>query len=204
MEVNYKNYNAKSLLEALSTIDADAYPENYKNLTEQIALRQEEIDAFYQEQELAQKLKWSRALTFVGVSQVLVALIAIVMLVLSLPTLTMANIGMSIFIVLLNGIAGITLIKRLPKGYLLSFVNLGLQVFSFGAGHFYFNYYGLGGVFLALDWVSDTYNWFSASFNLGGSLFELSTQSEHGFLQVDLLAILYLWVVSKASSKITS
>ncbi|HHG3552585.1 TPA: hypothetical protein ACPV0H_004630 [Vibrio parahaemolyticus] len=151
MEVNYTNYNAKSLLEALSTIDADAYPENYKNLTEQIALRREEIEAFYQEQELAQKLKWSRALTFVGVSQVLVALIAIVILVLSLPTLTMANIGMSIFIVLLNGIAGITLIKRLPKGYLLSFVNLGLQVFSFGVGHFYFNYYGLGGVFLALD-----------------------------------------------------
>ncbi|NGZ18999.1 hypothetical protein G6Z94_16970 [Vibrio aestuarianus] len=204
MEINYTKYNAKSLLEALGSIDAEAYPENYKNLTREIATRKHEIQEFYEQQANAKKLRWSRILTMISVSQFLVALIALLTLVLSFSGLSMLEVFASFFVIVLNALSGLVLYKRASKYYLLSYLNVGLQVFAFGFGGVYFNYYGVGGVFLTLDWVSDTFNWLSVSFNLGGSLLEYSNQYNLGFFQIDLLALFYIWVIRKSIPKIYS
>ncbi|TMX48020.1 hypothetical protein [Vibrio alginolyticus] len=204
MEINYTKYNAKSLLEALGNIDADAYPENYKNLTSEIATRKHEIQEFYEQQANARKLRWSRILTVISVNQLLVALIALVMLVLSFSGLSMLEVVASFFVIILNTLSGMILYKRASKYYVLPYLNIGLQVFAFGFGGVYFNYYGIGGIFLTLDWVSDTFNWLSVSFNLGGSLLEYSNQYDLGFFQIDLLALFYIWVIRKSLAKICS
>lgn len=201
MEVNYKNYDAKSLLEALSGIDAKAYPENYSSLTSEIALRKNEIQEYYDQLANARNLRWSKLLTFIGINQLLVAAIALVMLVLSVSGLTGFQIVSSCFVILLNVLSGLVLYKRATRYYLLSYLNVGLQIFAFGFGGLYFNYYGVGGIFLTLDWVSDTYRWFSASFNVGGSLLEYSNKYNLGFIQVDLLALFYIWVIRKSLSQ---
>ncbi|MGI3062582.1 hypothetical protein [Vibrio alginolyticus] len=204
MEINYTKYNAKSLLEALSTIDAEAYPENYKTLTAEISLRKHEIEEFYSKQENARKLKWCRLLRLIAFNQILVAIVALVMLVFSYSILTTIEVIGSLFIALLNGVSGVALLKRASSYCFLSYLNIGLQVIAFGLGGIYFNYYGLGGVFLTIDWISDSYNWLSASFHLGGSLLEYSDQYELGFIQVDVLAIFYIWVIHKSLSKSVS
>ncbi|MDF2156153.1 hypothetical protein [Vibrio sp. CAU 1672] len=204
MEINYTKYNAKSLLEALGNIDAEAYPENYKNLTSEIATRKHEIQEFYEQQANASKLRWSRILTVISVNQLLVALIALVMLVLSFSGLSMLEVVASFFVIILNTLSGLILYKRASTYYVLPYLNIGLQVFAFGFGGVYFNYYGIGGIFLTLDWVSDTFNWLSVSFNLGGSLLEYSNQYNLGFFQIDLLALFYIWVIRKSILKICS
>ncbi|MDE1221782.1 hypothetical protein HGG78_18745 [Vibrio aestuarianus] len=204
MEINYTKYNAKSLLEALGSIDAEAYPENYKNLTNEIATRKHEIQEFYEQQANARKLRWSRILTVISVNQLLVALIALVMLVLLFSGLSMLEVVASFFVIILNTLSGLILYKRASTYYVLPYLNIGLQVFAFGFGGVYFNYYGIGGIFLTLDWVSDTFNWLSVSFNLGGSLLEYSNQYNLGFFQIDLLALFYIWVIRKSISTICS
>ncbi|NRF17434.1 hypothetical protein [Vibrio coralliilyticus] len=204
MEINYTKYNAKSLLEALGNIDAEAYPENYKNLTSEIATRKHEIQEFYEQQADAKKLRWSRILTMISVSQFVVALIAFVMLVLSFSGLSVLEVVASVFVIVLNALSGLVLYKRATTYYLLPYLNVGLQVFAFGFGSVYFNYYGVGGVFLTLDWVSDTFNWLSVSFYLGGSLLEYSNQYNLGFFQIDLSALFYIWVIRKSLSKASS
>ncbi|KOO13206.1 hypothetical protein AKJ18_19780 [Vibrio xuii] len=204
MEINYTKYNAKSLLEALGNIDAEAYPENYKNLTSEIATRKLEIQEFYEQQANARKLRWSRILTVISVNQLLVALIALVMLVLSFSGLSVLDVVASFFVIIFNTLSGMVLYKRASTYYVLPYLNIGLQVFAFGFGGVYFNYYGIGGIFLTLDWVSDTFNWLSVSFNLGGSLLEYSNQNDLGFFQIDLLALFYIWVIQKSLAKICS
>ncbi|CAH7440515.1 conserved membrane hypothetical protein [Vibrio chagasii] len=204
MEINYTNYNAKSLIEALGNIDAEAYPENYKNLTKEIAAREHEIQAYYAQQASAKKLRWSRLLSLISVNQLLVGLIALIMLVLSNAGVTVLEIVALCFVILINVLSGVVLYKRLSRYYLLPYLNIGLQVIAFGVGGVYFNYYGVGGIFLTLDWMSDTYNWLSVSFNLGGSLLQYSSQYSLGFIQIDLLALLYIWVIRKSLSQASS
>ncbi|TOH55389.1 hypothetical protein CGI77_22920 [Vibrio parahaemolyticus] len=204
MEVNYKNYDAKSLLEALSGIDAEAYPENYRSLTSEIALRKNEIQEYYDQLANARNLRWHKLLTLIGLNQLLVAAIALVMLIISIPGMTALQIVSSCFVILLNVFSGVVLYKRATSYYLFSYLNVGLQIFAFGFGGLYFNYYGVGGIFLTLDWVNDTYNWFSASFNVGGSLLEYSNKYNLGFIQVDLLAMFYIWVIRKSLSQTSS
>ncbi|MGD8174122.1 hypothetical protein ACQEXU_20975 [Vibrio sp. TRT 21S02] len=204
MEVNYKNYDAKSLLEALGGIDAEAYPENYKSLTSEISLRSDEIQEYYDQLANAKNLRWHKLLTLIGVNQLLVAAITLVILVLSISGMTALQLLSSCFVILVNALSGLVLYKRMTRYYMLPYLNVGLQIFAFGLGGVYFNYYGVGGVFLTLDWVSDTYNWFSASFNVGGSLLEFSNQHSLGFVRVDLLAMFYIWVIRKSLSRSSS
>ncbi|MBQ4810292.1 hypothetical protein J8M20_03045 [Pseudoalteromonas luteoviolacea] len=204
MKVNYSNYDVKSLLEALENIDAEAYPENYKNLTNEIAARKHEIQEYYAQKASAKKSRLNRLFTLISINQLLVGLIALVMLVLSNAGMTALDIVTSCFVILLNVLSGVVLYKRLSRYYLLPYFNIGLQVFAFGLGGVYFNYYGLGGIFLTLDWVSETYNWLLASFTLGGSLLEYSSQNNLGFIQIDLLALLYIWVIRKSLSEASS
>lgn len=204
MEINYTNYNAKSLIEALGNIDAEAYPENYKNLTKEIAAREHEIQDYYAQQASAKKLRWNRLLSLISFNQLLVGLIALIMLVLSNAEVTVLEIVALCFVILINVLSGVVLYKRLSRYYLLPYLNIGLQVIAFGVGGVYYNYYGIGGIFLTLDWVSDTYNWLSVSFNLGGSLLQYSSQYSLGFIQIDLLALLYIWVIRKSLSQASS
>lgn len=201
MEIDYSKYSVKSLLEALGNIDAEAYPENYENLTREIALRKNEVQAFYAQAANAKKAKWSRLLKFISINQFFVATIALVTLVLSLSALAWIEITGSVLVFALNALSGIILYKRIEKYYLLPYINIGLQIFSFGLGGLYFNYYGVGGIFLTVDWVSDTHRWLSASFNLGGALFDFSNEYQLGFIQIDLLAIFYLWAIEKSLSQ---
>lgn len=105
-------------------------------------------------------------------------------------------------VALLSGYAGFKLFRKNSRNFLPTYINLGLQVCAFDLGGFYFNYYGLGGVFLMLNWASDSYNWISASFNLGGSLIGYSNQYQLGFIQIDLLAIFFIWVLHRAQKAV--
>ncbi|EGQ9809219.1 hypothetical protein NV104_004453 [Vibrio parahaemolyticus] len=204
MEINYTKYNAKSLLEALGNIDAEAYPDNYQNLTNEIASRKHEIQEFYAQQAIAKKQRWSRLLTAISVSQLFVALTALSVLLLSISVLSALEVVTSISVVLLNALSGIILYRRATKYYAIPYLNVALQTFAFGLGGMYFNYYGLGGAFLTFDWISESYNWLSLSFNLGGSLLQFSNEVELGFIQIDVLAFFYIWVIKKSLSQASS
>ncbi|MGY5453205.1 hypothetical protein ACVFI8_20010 [Agarivorans sp. MS3-6] len=201
MEVNYTKYDAESLLEALSGIDSKLYPENYAALTAEIASRRNDIDEYYQQEAERTKNRWNKTQSSLGVMQILTAISVLVMLVLSISNTHGIVIFATALIIVLNATAGLTLLKRKSQFYILSYLNQGLQVFSFGMGTFYYNYYGLGGVFLMVDWVNETFNWISASFNLGGSVFEFSNEYSLGFVQIDILAIFIIWLISKCDSK---
>ncbi|PML75659.1 hypothetical protein [Enterovibrio norvegicus] len=201
MEVNYTKYDSESLLEALSGIDSKLYPENYAALRAEIASRRDEIDEYYRQEAERTKNRWNKTQSGLGVMQILTAISVFVMLVLSLSNTPGIVIFVTTLVIALNATAGLTLLKRKSQFYVLSYLNQGLQVFSFGIGTFYYNYYGLGGVFLMVDWVNESFNWISASFNLGGSVFEFSNQYSLGFIQIDILAIFIIWLISKCDSK---
>lgn len=204
MVTDYTKYDAKELLEALSGINASLYPENYSVLTAEISSRRDEIDEYYRIEAEYKNKKWGRVLSGLGIMQVITAVSMIVMLVLSITNTSILVILITVLVILLNATAGITLFKRNTRFYYLSYLNQGLQVVSFGIGSLYYNYYGLGGVYLMIDWVSDAYNWFSASFNLGGAVFEYSSLYNLGFIQIDVLAIFFMWVISQSILKSTN
>ncbi|MEZ8131994.1 hypothetical protein [Enterovibrio norvegicus] len=203
MDVNYSKYSPKSLLEALSTIDRNGYPENYANLILEISSRRDEISLYEASLEEKKVKKWGAYFSAIGYFQLITGFFAMVGCLLYLYENSISGAVLSFGVAALNGISGFFVVKRNPKYYWLCYLNQGLQVVSFGVGGLYFNYFGLGGIFLTYDWVSPVYNWLQASFSIGGSVVSFSLNNEpNGYVQIDVLAIFYLLVIYKVMSKL--
>ncbi|CZF79271.1 hypothetical protein GCE9029_01367 [Grimontia celer] len=202
MYVDYSKYSPKSLIEALSTIDGDAYPENYKSLIAEISSRREEIEMYEASLEQKKAERWESYFSFIGYCQLATGVLAIVGCVLSVYNQLLLDAAFGFGIAALNIAAGYSIVKRECKYFFLSYLNLGLQVCSFGIGGFYFNYYGLGGVFLTYDWVLPVYNFLEFGFSIGGNIASFSMGSDsNGFIQLDVLAILCLLIIYKVMTK---
>ncbi|EOD77170.1 hypothetical protein D515_04525 [Grimontia indica] len=202
MYVDYSKYSPKSLIEALSSIDADAHPENYKKLIAEISARREEIELYEASLEQQKAQRWESYFSVIGYCQLTTGVLAIVACVLSLYNQLFVDAFFGFFVAALNIAAGYTVVKRDHRYFFLSYLNIGLQVFSVGIGGFYFNYYGLGGVFLTYDWVLPVYNVVEFGFSLGGSIASFSSgNGSNGFVQLDVLAVLYLFIIHKVMTK---
>lgn len=146
MSIDYSKYNVEQLLDIQQHIDKNAYPENYKALLAELNLRQDELIALNQEQELQQRAR--DELRVLSRSPKRVATILLAGLPISLPTaLSIDSPDLSpsderIFVMMLL-LTGLPLLHSIVTGWTFSragIVTLKTDKFSFTVSQLFYSY----------------------------------------------------------------
>ena len=186
--MNYSSYSISELKESLETIDKDAYPDNYRNLIEELNSRKDEVQNQEKEQTESFIKKSENRLKILTWLQAVTAIAFIYLGFINFNTEQQAWVNIIPFgIAIFNGLAGYYLFKRERLGFNLSIVNQILQLLTVNLGFVYFSYSGLGSLMVVIqDGIAVKANIFSPSYNIlyGSNL---------GFgVGVDLLALFFL------------
>lgn len=146
MSIDYSKYNVEQLLDIQQHIDKNAYPENYKALLAELNLRQDEVLALNQEQELQQRAR--DELRAMSCSPKRVAAILLAGLPVSLPiALSIGSPELSpsderIFVIMLL-LTGLPLLHSIVTGWTLSrtgVITLKTDKFSFTVSQLFYSY----------------------------------------------------------------
>ena len=186
--MNYSSYSISELKESLETIDKDAYPDNYRNLIEELNSRKDEVQNQEKERTESFIKKSENRLKILTWLQAVTAIAFIYLGFINFNTEQQAWVNIIPFgIAIFNGLAGYYLFKRERLGFNLSIVNQILQLLTVNLGFVYFSYSGLGSLMVVIqDGIAVKANIFSPSYNIlyGSNL---------GFgVGVDLLALFFL------------
>ena len=186
--MNYSSYSISELKESLETIDKDAYPDNYRNLIEELNSRKDEVQNQEKEQTESFIKKSENRLKILTWLQAVTAIAFIYLGFINFNTEQQAWVNIIPFgIAIFNGLAGYYLFKRERLGFNLSIVNQILQLLTVNLGFVYFSYSGLGSLMVVIqDGIAVKANIFSPSYNI-------LYGSDLGFgVGVDLLALFFL------------
>jgi len=186
--VNYSSYSISELKESLETIDKDAYPDNYRNLIEELNSRKDEVQNQEKEQTESFIKKSENRLKILTWLQAVTAIAFIYVGFINFNTEQQAWVNIIPFgIAIFNGLAGYYLFKRERLGFNLSIVNQILQLLTVNLGFVYFSYSGLGSLMVVIqDGIAVKANIFSPSYNI-------LYGSDLGFgVGIDLLALFFL------------
>ena len=189
--MNYSSYSISELKESLETIDKDAYPDNYRNLIEELNSRKDEVQNQEKEQTESFIKKSENRLKILTWLQAVTAIAFIYLGFINFNTEQQAWINIIPFgIAIFNGLAGYYLFKRERLGFNLSIVNQILQLLTVNLGFVYFSYSGLGSLMVVIqDGIAVKANIFSPSYNI-------LYGSDLGFgVGVDLLALFFLAIL---------
>ncbi|MDP5144231.1 hypothetical protein ORJ00_15900 [Rheinheimera baltica] len=190
--VDYSKYSIEELLDVRSRIAPDS--PNFQALVAELDARKEKIDELAQQQEQDSFSIAENRVKIIGYFQLAAAVAILIIFMLSVfdGSASLLSTSISIVAIVLNAVAGYTAVREMHDKYWISVLNQLLQVPSFAIGSIKAAYSGLGGLYLYINWTSDTQFGFSASFSPGFSFLKYKVSSPEQFLGIDILALIFL------------
>ena len=190
--MDYSRYSIQELQESLSSIDKEAYPDNYQKLLSEFESRKDEVEQHRQDKEREfyitvnsrlNILAWLQIITCIGFLYAGISGL--------LEQFTLFTFAIFLGTSTLNGAAGFLLLKRVKLGLHLSFFNQIAQLFAFNLGFIYYSYSGLGHLMVVLqDGVALKASILSPSF-------QFLWGSNLGFgIGLDLVALFFIYLLN--------
>ncbi|OBT09572.1 hypothetical protein A9267_20710 [Shewanella sp. UCD-FRSSP16_17] len=190
--IDYSQYSIDELIEVKGNIDPKS--ENYESLLKELANRKEEVTT-HQVKEKEKELNIAeKRVQIIGYFQVIaaVAITAIYFLSVFDGTASLLSTLITLVLVALNIVAGITAIKEKYKYYWVSIFNQALQVPNIAIGTISAKYSGLGGAYVSINLAPQVSLGVDASLSPGFALYQYTAPMQSQFIAIDILAIIFL------------
>ncbi|WP_157936301.1 hypothetical protein, partial [Shewanella sp. 10N.286.52.B9] len=107
-------------------------------------------------------------------------------------TASLLSTMVTVVLVVLNIVAGITAIREKYKYYWLSILNQALQIPNIAIGTISAKYSGLGGAYVSIHLAPQVSLGVDASFSPGFALYQYTASMQSQFISIDILAIIFL------------
>ena len=189
--MDYSNYTISELRESLSSIDKDAYPENYQQLLNELASRKDEVDACEKEETEQSIIKTENRLKILSWLQIVTAVAFLYLGATSISSEQNVWLSLPPFVIaIFNAFAGYLLFRRKRLGFNLSYINQILQLFAFNLGFVYFGYSGLGTLMVVIQ------DGIALKATILNPAYSIYLGSDLGFgIGLDLVALFFLLVL---------
>lgn len=192
MAYDYENYSIKQLVQAEKYIDLEKYPNDYKELREQLEQRKDDIVAYKKNFEN----RSIRIVKFLGYFQLVATLsLAYTIALQHLSNFNTTSLLIGIALVGLNAFSGWYLIHDKLLGYGLSLLNQVMQSIAIQVGGFSYQYLGIGGIYL---YLTKNMNVMGAGFSARlkpGLSFLNSDFNLPTIISVNILAVFFVFVL---------
>ncbi len=202
--IDYAKYSVAELLDIRRRIDPAVAPANFARLTAEMERRKDEIDAYTKKREQTHEAETAKRVVLLGWFQLAAFAFLVIYFLINLVTapgeiLTVLAVSAWVIAIALNGFAGFLSIQKKVLGYYLSLVNQLLQVISVAGGTFFYNYSGIGGIYIYYreGGVGFEGVGFEALFNPGFRIV-WGLAVDASLVAIDLLAIFFIVVLLSA------
>ncbi|PMG76821.1 hypothetical protein BCU84_12200 [Shewanella sp. 10N.286.51.B7] len=190
--IDYSQYSIDELLDVKRSIDPNS--ENFESLLNELSSRKEEVAAHQVKAKQKELNIAENRVLIIGYLQVIAALAITITYFLSVfdGTASLLSTMVTVVLVVLNIVAGITAIREKYKYYWLSILNQALQIPNIAIGTISAKYSGLGGAYVSIHLAPQVSLGVDASFSPGFALYQYTASMQSQFISIDILAIIFL------------